>query len=83
MGDSAYLEESGSKKGMYAAKFVSMIGSEETEWYLASLEESKLMEDGYPYEWSSTESSATDAYFNDGYSTPKSEKLGINLIHYF
>ena len=88
MGDSAYIEESGSKKGMYAAKFVSMIGSEETEWYQPSLEESKLMKDvDYQHTWSSTESSTTDAYcyYDSGYSSSnqKSEELTINLIHYF
>ena len=81
MGDITYIEESGDKKCLYAAKIASMIGSEGAEWYLPSLEESKLIENTYG--WSSTESSATEAYRSDGYYEQKSIKETINLIHYF
>ena len=81
MGDITYIEESGDKKGLYAAKIASMIGSEGAEWYLPSLEESKLIENIYG--WSSTESNATEAYRSHGSNEQKSIKETINLIHYF
>ena len=83
MGERAYLEESGDKKGIYAAKIASMMGAEGAEWYLPSSEEFELIE-GY-YGWTSTESGTTQAYEKSHIimNSARADKKTIYLIHYF
>ena len=82
MGDSAYLEESGEKKGMYAAKFVSIVDIVGDNWYLPSSGENKLFKNTYG--WSSTEIDANHVYNGSGLFVDwKFSNNNINLVHYF
>ena len=82
MGDSAYLEESGNKKGMYAAKFVSIVDIVGDNWYLPSSGENKLFKNTYG--WSSTEIDANHVYNGNGLLVDwKFNNNNINLVHYF
>ena len=80
MGDYAYTSSSGSAKGMYAAKFASMVNAGGYDWYLPSSGENKLI--GYSG-WSSTEDSATYAYYSSSRRDDRDEKKSVTIIRYF
>ena len=80
MGDYAYTSSSGSAKGMYAAKFASMVNAGGYDWYLPSSGDNELIGSSG---WSSTEYSATQAYYSSSRIDDKDEKRSVTIIRYF
>ena len=81
MGDYAYTSSSGSAKGMYAAKFASIVNAGRYEWYLPSSGDNKLIGSSG---WSSTESSATGAYYSSSRMEDyRGDKKSVTIIRYF
>ena len=92
MGDEAYLEASGSKKGLYGAKLATMIDAGGYDWYLPSYSEAEAVIDTFTelfskkyyygfYYMTSTEKTAEECrQFGWGISDTKQKDCRLDLI---
>ena len=92
MGDEAYLEASGSRKGLYGAKLATMIDAGGYDWYLPSYSEAEAVIDTFTelfskkyyygfYYMTSTEETAEECrQFGWGISDTKQKDCRLDLI---
>ena len=80
MGDSTYIISYLNVKGMYAAKFASMVNAGGYDWYLPSSGDNELIGSSG---WSSTEYSVGQAYYSSSSRDDRGAEKSVTIIRYF